>query len=122
MRTDERGVALAMVIVMALLFAVAAFGVMTLSVSRGQTSARQAHRLKAQYAADAGLVFAMQRLWRDPNYPASLCVNTPCPACTTPGTTALTDTVNVAGTQVAVTVTACGAGRTHKLQAKVLYD
>lgn len=121
MRCDERGMALGMVVAMSLVFAVAAFGVMTLAVSRGQTSSLQAHRLKAQYAAEGALVLAMQRLWQDPEYPASSCVTGPCPACTTPGTTDLTDTVTVAGTSVAVTVTDCGAGFTHKLSAKVTY-
>ena len=104
MRNDERGVALGMVIVMALIFAVAAFGVMTLSVSRSQTSALQAHRLKAQYAAEAGLVWGMQRLWRDQTYCGE------------------TDPPTLNGLNVDVTVTNCGPGNTHTLSAKVLYE
>jgi len=104
MSNNERGMALGMVIVMALIFAVAAFGVMTLSVSRSQTSGRQAHRLKAQYAAEAGLVWATQRLWRDQAY------------CGTP------DPPAINGMSVDVTVINCGAGHTHALIAKVLYQ
>ena len=121
MSNNERGVALGMVIVMALIFAVAAFGVMTLSVSRNQTSSRQAYRLRAQYAAEAGLVQATQRLWRDPTYPAASCIDGTCPACS-PAGSSLTDTATVAGTSVAITVTNCGAGNVHALVAKVLYD
>ncbi|MBI4322761.1 MAG: hypothetical protein HY596_00620 [Candidatus Omnitrophica bacterium] len=103
MNTNERGVALGMVIVMALIFAVAAFGVMTLSVSRSQTSGLQAHRLKAQYAAEAGLVWAMQRLWQDQAYCGEQ------------------DPPPINGLTVDVTVTNCGPGNTHTLSAKVLY-
>ena len=101
---NERGVALGMVIVLALIFAVAAFGVMTMSVSRSQTYGRQTHRLKAQYAAEAGLVWATQRLWSNQAY------------CGVP------DPPPVNGMNIDVTVTNCGAGRTHALTAKVLYE
>ncbi len=120
MKTNERGMVLGMVIIMALIFAVAAFGVMTLSVSRSQTSALQSHRLKAQYVAEAGLVQATQRLWRDPTYPAASCIDNTCPACNPVGSS-LTDTTTVAGTSVEITVTNCGAGNTHKLSAKAVY-
>ncbi|MBI4323625.1 MAG: hypothetical protein HY596_05060, partial [Candidatus Omnitrophica bacterium] len=63
----------------------------------------QAHRLKAQYAAEAGLVWAMQRLWQDQAY------------CGAP------DPPVINGLNVDVTVTSCGAGNTHTLSAKVLY-
>ena len=74
-----------------------------LSASRSQTSSLQAHRLKAQYAAEAGLVWAMQRLWRDQAY----CGNPDPPA--------------MNGYSVDMTVSNCGAGNTHTLSAKVNY-
>ena len=104
MSKNERGIALGMVIVLALIFAVAAFGVMTLSVNRSQTSGRQTHRLKAQYAAEAGLVWATQRLWSSQ---ANCGVPDPPP---------------INSMNVDVTVTNCGAGKTHTLLAKVLYE
>lgn len=67
-RLNERGIALGVVVVMAMVFAVGAFGTMMLSTSRGQVSGLQAHRLKAQYAAEAGLVTAMQKLWGNPEW------------------------------------------------------
>lgn len=64
---NERGVALGVVIMMSLVFAAVSMGALMLSSSRSQTSSLQAHRLKAQYAAEAGLVWAMQRLFTDPS-------------------------------------------------------
>lgn len=66
--SNERGVALGAVIIMSVLIAIGAFGVMLVATSRGQTSAMHADRLRAKYAAEAGMVWAMQQLWRDPRW------------------------------------------------------
>ena len=103
MSANERGMALGAVIILSVVFAIAAFAAMTMSVSRAQTSGMQGRRLQAQYAAEAGVVFTMQRLWRDPTY----CGNPAPPA--------------ISGMTVNVTVTNCGAGNSHTVQARVTY-
>ena len=100
---SERGLALGMVVVLSVVFAIAAFAAMMIAVSRAQTSAVQEHRLQAQYAAEAGLVFAMQQLWSNPNY------------CGTPAPPAM------AGMTVSLTVTNCGSGSNQTIQATVTY-
>ena len=103
LRGNEHGIALGVVLMMALIFGAVAAGALMLSASRSQTSGLQAHRLKAQYAAEAGLVFAMQRLWKDPAY------------CGNPDPPVLN------GLNVDVTVSNCGSGNTHTVSAKVTY-
>ena len=66
MRRNERGIALGIVILTSVVFAVAAFAVLTMALSRMQVSrATGASRLRSTYAAEAGLVWAMQQLWAD---------------------------------------------------------
>jgi len=100
---NERGIALGIVILTAVVFSVAAFAVLTLTLGGTQRSSASEQRLRAQYAAEAGLVWAMQRLWANPNY------------CGAP------DPPAIGGINVDVTVTNCGAGNTHTISAKAAY-
>jgi len=67
MRRNNRGAALGLVIVTAAIFAVAAFAALTMALSRAQVATVIGpERLRASYAAEAGLVWAMERLWTTP--------------------------------------------------------
>lgn len=66
--SGERGIALGVVIITAIVFSIAAFGVLALSMGGAQRAGSYARRLQARYAAEAGLVWAMQRLWANPNW------------------------------------------------------
>lgn len=102
---QEGGFALVAVIVTALIASVASFGALLLAMSHAQTGDAQLDRLRAQYAAEAGLVWAQQKLWANPAY------------CGTPDPPAINGlTVNVI-----VDDSHCVAGTAHRLQAKVTY-
>lgn len=77
MKHDERGVALGIVILSAIVFSVAAFAVLTMSLSRAQTAELTEDRLRARYAAEAALVWAMQRLWVDQTWSSGLGIDLP---------------------------------------------
>jgi len=65
----ERGAALGLVIITAVVFAVAAFAALTMALSRAQVANTIGpERLRSNYAAEAGLVWAMERLWADPTW------------------------------------------------------
>ena len=67
MRNTERGVALVLVAVTAIIFSVAAFAMLTVALSAARrTWLGSEQRLRAKFAAEAGLVWAMQRLFVDP--------------------------------------------------------
>ena len=118
----NRGSALGMVIITGVVFAIAAFSVLTMSFSGASHPAGTPQSFQARYAAEAGLVWAYERLWLDPNYPASSCVTGPC-------TAACTDTIPIdtdgngplPATNVNITVTNCGPNNTHQVSARVTY-
>jgi len=64
---NERGIALGVVILSAIMFSAAAVAVLQMSMNSSQTSDFHEQRLRARYAAEAGLVWAMQKLWADPS-------------------------------------------------------
>ena len=118
---NQRGMALGVVILSALVFSAAAFGMMTMSMGRVQSSNQDAKRLRAQYAAEAGLVLAMERVRVNiaggPVYP---------PGCPVGGTGTEevwfdTDDNGSSETKVTITVTNCGTGANQQLSAKVSY-
>ena len=125
----ERGIALAMVIVMAVVFSIAAFTSLTVALSafRRQTKGvSSSSELRARYAAEAGLVYAMERLWANPGYPQQCCAppggGTGCSGQTKTDTLQLdTDGVGGNDTTVTITVTNCGANRDHTLKANVTF-
>ena len=57
--SNERGIALGLVIITAMVFSIAAFAALTMSMARINQSAYNVRRLQARYAAEAGLVWAM---------------------------------------------------------------
>ena len=116
----ERGMALGIVILSAIAFTAAAFAVLMMSWGRTQASEFQEDRLRARYAAEAGLVRAMQRLWNEATVPYP-------PGCAAgaTGTDSLPFDTNGDGTDdatVMVTVTNCGPGNQHEVTAKVVYS
>ena len=57
-----------LVILMALVFSVAAYAVLFMVMSLKQRAGYHEHNLRARYAAEAGMVWAMQQLWINPNW------------------------------------------------------
>ena len=130
--SEERGVTLAAVIITALIFAIAAFALLNMVLSQVQRAEGSLARQRAAYAAESGLVWATQRLCRDPNYPSagpsSTCITpSSCTTCNTAGSQASdrlsldTDGNGSLETQVNITVTNCGPNRLHTLSARVTY-
>jgi hypothetical protein len=69
-RAGERGLATLLVtVITAFVFSLAAFAVLLMGLSRAQqNSPIDPNRLRARYAAEAGLVWAMAKLWDDPGW------------------------------------------------------
>jgi Tfp pilus assembly protein PilX len=106
---DKRGVVLGLIIITSVIFGIAAFGILMLAMSRmRQSNYLGEDRLRAQYAAEAGIVKAMQELWRD----STDCAFGPA----SDGVYTITDGTNT----TTVTVTAVGCPPA-KLQAKVTF-
>ena len=110
---NERGVVLGLVIITSVIFGIAAFGILMLAMSRLRVgNVLGEGRLRAQYAAEAGLVMAMQKMWDPAN-------------CAALGSPYNLDTNNdgTNDTTVTVTVTPCpiASGVPSKLQAKVTF-
>jgi len=68
MKLNEKGIIFGLVIASAFVFSVAAFMVLTMTHARFQRVGFETQRLKAHYAAEAGLVWAMQQLWVTPTW------------------------------------------------------
>jgi Tfp pilus assembly protein PilX len=65
---NQRGAVLGLVIISSVIFGIAAFGLLSLAVNRSrQTGYISIDRIRARYAAEAGLVKAMQELWVNPS-------------------------------------------------------
>lgn len=104
MRT-QRGAALAIVLLLALIGSIAAYGALMLAMSGARHAEFSAERTQARYVAEAGLVIALHKLWNDPFY------------CGGP------ETVTVAGAPMSVEVTAsdCAPDAPKVLSATVSY-
>jgi hypothetical protein len=70
-RHRKRGIALAAVIGSALVFSVAAYAVLYASLGFRQRVDFSKRNIRARYAAEAGMVWAMQRLWDNPAWTSS---------------------------------------------------
>ena len=68
---DERGFALGVVIITAVIFSVAAFAILMMGITRARIGRLDQERARAYYAAEAGVVWAMQKLWVDPRFDSS---------------------------------------------------
>ena len=98
----ERGIVLAVAILTAITCSIAAYLVLFLAISQARQARFYHQRVRARYATEAAIVWAQQRLRADPAY-----CNTAIPPL-------------FEGYQVTVTVTNCGAGLTHQIQARIL--
>jgi type II secretory pathway component PulK len=65
---NERGIALAVVLLATILCAGGTIAMVVMTTGSSQRARGYRERLQAQYAAEAGLVWAMQQLWRDNDY------------------------------------------------------
>ena len=100
---QERGAVLGVVVITAFVCAVAAAAALTMSTHRAHVSYRfDEDRLLSRAAAEAGMVWAMERLWSNPNFCApsnqDLLLN---------------------GHVVDVQISNCGAGNSHEITAVV---
>ena len=118
---NTRGVALGIVVVIALVCAVAAYVVLMAATSEARRAKFFRERTEARHLAEAGLVVAMQKLWNESVTPYP-------PGCPAGGTATATEAVDTNGNgvdasdpTVAVTVVNCGVGNQHTLQATVSY-
>ena len=68
MISNQRGMALGMAVLVAVCFSIAAFTALVLALSRAKQKDFYKRRARAQYVAEAGLVWAMERLWVDQTY------------------------------------------------------
>ena len=110
-RQAERGVAvLGAVLMTALLLSIASFAALSIALSGSRRAkAFDESSVRAQYAAQAGLVRAYEELWRTPAY----CGETWSIDTDGSGTLPVTS--------VAIAVTSCGAGNAHTVSAKATY-
>ena len=111
MRRHERGLALGIVIISAVLFAILAYAVLEMSVNKSQLSGYEEKRIRARYAAEAGLVQAYEKLWANPAY------------CPPPGGENVLFDSDGDGTPdqtINIQVTNC-AGTEHEIKAKVSF-
>ena len=117
---SERGVVLGLIIITSVIFGIAAFGILMLAMSRlRQGNFLGENRLRAEYAAEAGLVMAMQELWRD----QTDCAFGPANNGVYQLDTDNNPTTGPGGSETTVTVTTTGCPPTPgtKLQAKVTF-
>ena len=107
MMSSERGMILAVTMMMALVASIVLYGVLQLAVSQGRQGRFFRSRTTARYLAEAGMVLAYERLQANPFY---------CPVAPE-----LVDTTGdgVGDTPVTITVTNCGAGNTHEIRVSV---
>lgn len=111
---NERGLALAVALMTAIIFGIAAFGLLALAMGRSSQAITVGGgtRLRARYAAEAGLVQVMQKLYaKAPPAPGS------CGPWSIPMDT---DNDGTNETTVNVTANPCTAAST-KLSAKVTF-
>ena len=64
--TRRRGITLVTVIVAAMVFSIAAYAVLFMSMSMSNRQSFNEKDVRSRYAAEAGIVWAMQKLWADP--------------------------------------------------------
>ena len=117
--TRRRGVALVTVIIAAMVFSVAAYAVLFMSMSMSNRQSFSEKNVRARYAAEAGIVWAMQKMWTNPPTTAANCF---------PGTNDVPnfdDDSNPSTPDVAIDIVAkpcpLSAGERMRLQAKVTF-
>ena len=116
-RVGQRGSLLTMVIVGAIIFSLTAYAMLNMSLSRTQSVKYNVDRYRARYAAEAGVVYAMQKLWANPTWSSGQ-------GWTTAEDLELdTNADGVTDTQVDIILPACTKVpcEMRRLQAKVVY-
>ena len=112
MRSTQRGMVLGIVVVMAFIAAVASYTILLVAASQARQGQFWRQRFRARYAAEAGIVWAMERLWANQAY------------CGAPDPPPFdTDGDGVADTTVDVTMSGCGGGAANRtISAAVTYN
>ena len=103
---SRRGIALAAALMFALIASISAYVLLFMAHATARQSYIFRKRAESRFASEAGVVWALQRLWPDTAY-----CGVPDPA---PGTF-------IPATTVDVTMTTCGAGNAHRITSKVTY-
>ena len=103
MRVGQRGSILVISILTALVCGIGAYAMLMIAMASARTATFFPGRSTARYAAEAGIVWAQDRLMDDPTY------------CGVPGPPAF------GALNVVVTVSNCGAGNSHVITSKVVY-
>ena len=103
MLRNHRGAVLGVAILTALVSSVAAYIILMLALTQARLARFHRERIRARYAAEAGVIWAQQQLWTTPGY----CGNPPPPS--------------LNGLTVTVSVTNCEAGLDHTVKAQVTY-
>jgi hypothetical protein len=91
------------VLVIGALASISAYAVLMLARSQALQARFYRERVRGRYTAEAGIVWAQQRLWNDPTY------------CGSP------DPPVMDGLAIDVSVTNCGVANTHVISSKVTY-
>ena len=99
---QERGAVLGVSIMTAIVCSVVAYLVLFLATSQARQARFYHQRVRARYATEAAIVWAQQQLRANPAF------------CITDGNGPLLE-----GYQTKVTVTSCGAGNSHQIQARI---
>ena len=105
----ERGLALALAIMTALVCGIFAYALLLMATSQARHARFYRSRSRSLAASEAGLVYAREQLLRVPTW------------CGDPGFLFDSDDDGVKETTVVITVTNCGAGNSHAISAQVVY-
>ncbi len=98
---NQRGGALTTMMALSAIASIASYAMLINAISNARHTAYHESRTRARYLAEAGVIFANQQLWADPNYAGG------------------PETID--GEDVVITVTNPGAGRQHEINATVQY-
>ena len=101
----NRGAALYIATIVAVACALGAYVILTMAMSQARHARFYRERVRARYATEGAIVWAQQRLWRDPSY----CGGGGVPA------------VTINGIPVTIAITNCGPGSPHIITAQVTY-
>ena len=102
---QERGAVLGVAIMTAIVCSVVAYLILFLATSQARQARFYHRRVRARYATEAAIVWAQQQLRANPAF------------CMTDGNGPLLE--GLEEYQTKVTVTSCGAGNNHQIQARI---
>jgi len=104
MTLNQRGAALGIVIISAVIFSIMAYAVLAMSLSKAQLADYPVDRARAHYAAEAGVVWAREQLWND----SAFCANS-------------NPDLTMNGLDVDVQISSCGTPGDHEIRATVSF-